>query len=63
MAPTSRTNVNTPDTVRRMAKPPMVMRSIRVPEDLWERLKARAVVEQKDVSQIVRELIERYLRT
>lgn len=57
----SHPDVNTSATVPPVAKRPMVMRSIRVPLALWERLKAKADEDEKDVSQVIRELIERYL--
>lgn len=60
-AETSPANVNTSDTVSAVAKRPMVMRSIRVPLKLWEKAKAKADVEEKDISQVVRELLERYV--
>ena len=40
---------------------PMVMRSIRVPLDLWEQAKAQAAAERRDLSVVVRELLEVYL--
>jgi hypothetical protein len=58
----SRTHVNTSDTVSDMPKPPMVMRSIRVPLRLWEQAKTKADREEKDLSQVVRELLEEYVR-
>lgn len=58
---TSQTNVNTSATVEAVAKRPMVMRSIRVPLKLWEEAKARADDEDKDISQVIRELLERYV--
>ena len=40
---------------------PMVMRSVRVPVDLWDRAKAQATAEGRDLSTVVRELLETYL--
>lgn len=54
-------DVLTSDTVDPVGKRPMVMRSIRVPLKLWESAKARADEEEKDISQVVRELLERYV--
>jgi predicted DNA-binding protein len=56
------TNVNTPGTVRRVPKQPMVMRSIRVPERLWNEAKAKADDAGESISDVVREALERYLR-
>lgn len=56
------TNVNTSDTVRRVAKPPMVMRSIRVPAKLWDEAKAKADEREESISDVVREALERYVK-
>lgn len=45
-----------------MSKPPMVMRSIRVPMKLWEAAKAKADERQENISDVLREALERYLR-
>jgi predicted DNA-binding protein len=45
-----------------MAKPSMVMRSLRVPEDLWERAKAKADERQENLSDVIREALERYVK-
>lgn len=58
---TSHSNVNTSASVEDVGKRPMVMRSIRVPLKLWERLKVKAEEEEMDVSEVIRQLIERYL--
>lgn len=55
-------NVNTSGTVRRVAKLPMVMRSIRVPERLWNEAKAKADERCESISDVVREALEAYLR-
>lgn len=52
-------NVN---TLRRVAKPKMVMRSLRVPESLWEAAKAKAEERQENISDVVREALERYVK-
>lgn len=56
------TNVNTPATLRRVAKPPMVMRSIRVPAKLWAEAKAKADERQENLSDVLREALERYVK-
>lgn len=58
---TSPTNVNTSDTVPVVGKPKMVMRSLRVPETLWERAKDKADREDKNISDIVRELLTKWV--
>lgn len=45
-----------------MTKPPMVMRSIRVPAALWESAKAKAEERQESLSEVIREALERYVR-
>lgn len=45
-----------------MVKPPMVMRSIRVPLKLWEKCKARADEREEDLSEAIRKFLERYSR-
>jgi antitoxin component of RelBE/YafQ-DinJ toxin-antitoxin module len=40
----------------------MVMRSLRVPEKLWERAKAKADREDLNISDVVREFLEEYVR-
>lgn len=49
-------------TLRRMAKPKMVMRSLRVPEQLWEQAKAKADERQENISDVIREALERYVK-
>lgn len=56
------TNVNTSDTVRRVPKVPMVMRSIRVPVALWEAAKTKADERGESISDVVRDALEAYLR-
>lgn len=50
------------DTVRRVAKPKMVMRSLRVPEKLWEAAKAKADEREENISDVIREALERYVK-
>lgn len=49
-------------TLRRVAKPPMVMRSIRVPEKLWASAKALCDEREENISDVVREALERYVK-
>lgn len=58
---TDHEDVNTSDSVDAVGKEPMVMRSLRVPIDLWKAAKDKADAEKKDISQVVRELLERYV--
>lgn len=52
----------TSSTVPRVTKPPMVMRSIRVPMKLWEAAKAKADEREESISDVVREALERYVK-
>lgn len=61
MSGDTREGVLTSDTVDPVGKKPMVMRSIRVPLKLWNAAKGKADEEEKDISQVVRELLERYV--
>jgi hypothetical protein len=54
-------NVNTPATLPSVAKPPMVMRSIRVPAKLWEAAKATADEREENISDVIRAALERYV--
>lgn len=49
-------------TLRRVAKPNMIMRSLRVPEKLWEAAKAKADEREENISDVIREALERYIR-
>lgn len=40
----------------------MVMRSLRVPESLWDAAKAKADERQESVSDVIREALERYVK-
>lgn len=51
------------DTVRRVPnKPPMVMRSLRVPLPLWEAALAKAAERQENISDVIRDALERYVK-
>ncbi len=56
------TDVTTTPTLRRMAKPKMVMRSLRVPERLWLDAKAKADEREENISDVIREALERYVK-
>ncbi len=45
-----------------MARPPMILRSIRVPKKLWE--EAMRVAEERDenLSDVIRRALERYVK-
>jgi len=45
-----------------VAKLPMVMRSIRVPERLWDEAKARADERQESLSDVIRAALAAYVR-
>lgn len=49
-------------TLPRVAKSPMVMRSIRVPLRLWNEAKAKADEREESISDVVREALERYVK-
>lgn len=49
-------------TLPPVTKPPMVMRSIRVPEKLWEAAKNIADEHDENISDVVREALERYIK-
>lgn len=50
------------DTLRPVTKPPMVMRSIRVPLKLWTAAKALADSREENISDVIREALERYVK-
>ena len=52
----------TRDTLRGMAKPKMVMRSLRVPEKLWSDAKIKADEREENLSDVIREALERYAK-
>lgn len=43
-------------------KPNMVMRSLRVPAGLWEAAKAKAVEREENLSDVIRDALERYVK-
>jgi len=45
-----------------MGKPPMVMRSIRVPLKLWTAAKALADEREENISDVIREALEQYVK-
>lgn len=53
--------MTTVSTLRGM-KPKMVMRSLRVPEKLWEAAKAKADEREENISDVIREALERYVK-
>lgn len=53
----------TPDTISTVGKPVMIMRSLRVPEALWEAAKTKADERQENISDVIREALERYVRS
>jgi hypothetical protein len=64
MAPDDRPdeNVLTSPTIGHVAKPKMVMRSLRVPEKLWDAAKAKADERDENVSDVIRDALERYVK-
>lgn len=54
-------NVNTSARLPNVPKPRMVMRSLRVPEKLWEAAKAKADEREENISDVVRRALERYV--
>ena len=50
------------DTLKPVAKPPMVMRSIRVPLKLWTAAKALADAREENISDVLRDALERYVK-
>lgn len=61
MSPDTATDVLTPTSLSAVGKKPMVMRSVRVPLKLWEDAKARADAEERDISEVVRDLLRDYV--
>lgn len=56
-------NVMTRGKVRRVARPPMVMRSFRVSAKLWASAKAKADEREENLADVLREALERYVRS
>jgi hypothetical protein len=47
-------------TMRRMAKPPMIQRTYKVPEKLYEDAMDKAAEREENLSDVIREALERY---
>jgi hypothetical protein len=56
------TDVNTPTTLPPVGKPTMVMRSIRVPLALWNAARAKADEREENISDVIREALQRYVK-
>lgn len=54
--------VNTAASVSGVGKPNMVMRSLRVPLDLWNEARAKADDEDKNISDVVRDLLAEWVK-
>lgn len=54
-------SVNTRSTLPRVAKPNMVMRSLRVSEKLWDAAKAKADEREENISDVIRAALEQYV--
>lgn len=50
-----------PATMRRMAKPPMIQKTYRVPVTLYEAAMAKAEEQQENLSDVIRDALERYV--
>lgn len=61
--PYCETHAVTATTLRRVAKPPMVMRSHRYPKALYEAAMAKADEREENLSDVLREALERYVRS
>lgn len=51
-----------PAKMRRMAKPPMVQKTYRVPAALYEAAMAMAEERQENISDVIREALDRYVK-
>lgn len=51
-----------PDKIRRMAKPPMIKRTYYVPKALYEAAMDRAEEREENLSDVIREALERYVK-
>lgn len=49
-------------TLPRVTKPKMVIRSLRVPLKLWDAAKAKADEREENISDVIREALERYVK-
>jgi len=54
-------DVNTSTRVARVAKPKMVIRSLRVPEKLWNAAKAKADEREENISDVIRDALDAYV--
>lgn len=52
----------TSTSLPRVPKPVMVMRSLRVPEKLWAEAKAKADEREENISDVIREALEKYVK-
>lgn len=50
------------DSLTGVGKRPMVRRTFYVPEKVWDAAKARADEEENDISTVLREFLERYVK-
>lgn len=55
-------DVQTTDSLPGVGKPNMVMRSFRVPLKLWTAAKNKADEREENISDVIREALERYVR-
>jgi len=46
-----------------MTRPAMIMRSIRVPKALWEEAKRLSDEREENLSDVIRQALERYVRS
>lgn len=51
-----------PVKMRRMAKPPMVQKTYRVPKALYERAMELAEEREESISDVIREALEKYVK-
>ena len=58
---TTQTDIQ-PVKIRRMAKPPMVQKTYRVPKSLYEAAMEKAEEREENLSDIIREALERYVK-
>lgn len=54
-------DVNTSTRVGGVAKPNMVIRSLRVPEKLWNAAKAKADEREENISDVIRDALDAYV--
>lgn len=52
-----------PATMRRMAKPPMIQKTYRVPVTLYEAAMTKAEEQQENLSDVIRAALEDYVRS